>query len=178
MPALKEQKINRQGKKPRRSHKVDRHGRTEVRLGITMTNILVGNEDLSTWDVEELRHGRRRDKNGKFQGRPPTLLPRNLFEELAKRLFGEAQQKLLDMLMPALDALEAIIDGEDISKEDAIRLKAIESVMNRVLGKQPDTVVAAGADKKYQRIERTTIDRDLGDYDDESQVLEATYVED
>lgn len=151
--------------------------RAHIELGVGQTAILLGQEDLSTWDIEELRQGRKRSKQGKFEGRPPKVLAREVYLELVRRVLEEAEQAILDLVLPAIEQLGKIIEGESLDKEDAIRLKAIQEVLNRVLGR-PEQKVALTADTKpYQKVERSLINRDLGEYEDEDPFIEADYTE-
>jgi hypothetical protein len=152
----------------------------QARLDISAahTRILLGLEDLTDWDMEELRHGRRRDRNGRFQGRPPNVLPKNLYDELWKRVLAEGQQKLLDMALPALDALRECLDGAlrdaqgdvvmydghpVVLEVDTGRLRAIQEVLTRVFGKPEQKVIVGSEDKPYQKVERAVIDRSFGE---------------
>lgn len=169
--------------------------RATIELGVEQTAILLGEEDLSTWDTEELRHGRRKSERGRFEGRPPKVIPRVVYLELVDRYLAEAHLAILDQTMPAIRRLAEMIDGYRHDDEgnrvmvegddgktfpipisvDKGQLTAVQEVLVRVLGK-PETKVSVRAEKKgYERIERVEIDRDLGTYDDE--IIDTTAVE-
>lgn len=169
--------------------------RARVQLGVHQTAILMGEEDLSTWDLEELRQGRRRGKSGDFSGRPPKVIPRVVYLELVERLLEEGHLAILDMLRPSLRVLAQMVDGYHHDEHgerklvraddgewhpipfyvDPNQLKAVQEVLTRVLGK-PETKVSVRAEKKpYQQVQRVEVNRDLGTYPDE--VIDVDYTE-
>lgn len=109
-----------------------------VRLGKTSTRILIGVDDLSEWDNEEIRRGRRRDKNGGWQGRDPVVVPMALHQEAIKRTFDEAQELMREGLVPAIKYLTGLVESDDA--EDRDRIKAVSMIMDRVLGKAVERV--------------------------------------
>lgn len=104
--------------------------RAIVRLGTMNTRILTGQEDLSLWDDEELIRGQRKDRNGRFQGKPPTVVPVALHREITRRQMEKAIQLLNENVSEAAEVLVSIIKGMDT--EDKDRLKAIDMLFNRV----------------------------------------------
>ncbi len=113
-----------------------------VRLSENNTNILIGKEDLSSWDDDELIRGQRRNKNGKFGGKPPKVVPKALHDELVKRAMSSAMQLLNTNLVAAVTELTKI--AKSSVAEDKDKLKAIELIMNRVMGKAPDKIEFTG----------------------------------
>lgn len=112
--------------------------RARIYLGKTNTNILVGKNDVSDWTEEELQMGRRQSKNGTFSGRPPVVVPKAVHDELVKRTLNNAQEHMRQNLEGVVEVLVGIATGPGIEPKD--RLKAIGMVMDRVMGKVPDTV--------------------------------------
>lgn len=109
-----------------------------VRLGKTSTDILTGVEDISTWDTEEIRRGRRRDKHGGWMGRSPVVVPMALHQEAIKRTFEEAQELFREGLVPAVKYLTSIIESDDV--EDRDKIKAVGMILDRVMGKAVERV--------------------------------------
>ena len=109
--------------------------RALVRIGKMNTKILTGQEDLSVWSDEELRRGQRKDKNGRWQGRAPLVIPKAIHDELVRRTLDKANELLRDNLVLGVEALVDIIRGQDT--EDKDRLKAIDMLMVRVMGTAP-----------------------------------------
>lgn len=112
--------------------------RARIYLGKTNTNILVGKNDVSDWTEEELEMGRRQSKNGTFSGRPPVVVPKAVHDELVKRTLNNAQEHMRQNLEGVVEVLVNIASGPGIEPKD--RLKAISMIMDRVMGKVPDTV--------------------------------------
>lgn len=112
--------------------------RARIYLGKTNTNILVGKNDVSDWTEEELVAGRRQSKNGTFSGRPPVVVPKAVHDELVKRTLNNAQEHMRNNLEGIVEVLVDIATGPGIEPKD--RLKAIGMVMDRVMGKVPDTI--------------------------------------
>lgn len=140
-----------------------------VRLGKVNTRILAGTEDLSLWSEEELIRGKRRDKNGGWQGKVPEVVPLAVHQELTKRKLREAEETLRDNLVEAVKALVEIVKGKDV--EDKDRLKAIDMVMNRVMGKEP-IKIEVGVENP--------IDEDIADITviyDEDDVIDVDFTE-
>lgn len=104
-----------------------------VRISKVATDILIGAEDLSNWDNEEIRKGRRRDKNGGWQGRNPVVVPMALHQEAIKRTFEEAKEIFNEGLLPAVRYLTSIVEDENVEPKD--KLKAVSMILDRVLGK-------------------------------------------
>ncbi len=116
--------------------------RALVRIGATNTRILTGQDDLSEWTDEELRMGRRRDKNGKLLGVPPKIVPKALHDELIRRTLSAANDMMRDNLEDAVTELCAIAKSEAVEAKD--RLRAISMILDRVMGKSPEKVEISG----------------------------------
>jgi hypothetical protein len=109
-----------------------------VRISKVATDILIGAEDLSEWDNEEIRKGRRRDKNGGWAGRNPVVVPMALHQEAIKRTFEEAKEIFNEGLLPAVRYLTSIVEDEDVEPKD--KLKAVSMILDRVLGKPVEKI--------------------------------------
>lgn len=109
-----------------------------VRLSKCNTDILVGVEDISTWDTEEIRRGRKRDKDGGWRGRTPVVVPMALHQEAIKRTFEEAQELFREGLVPAVKYLTSVVESDEV--EDKDKLKAVSMILDRVMGKAVERV--------------------------------------
>lgn len=127
------------------------HGkeRALVRVGPMNTKILLGEEDLSEWSIEELRAGRRLSKDGTFNGRVPTIVPKALHDELVRRTLSEAERKLRDSLDDAVTALTDLVSDPKVDAKD--RLKAAGMIMDRVMGKGVDKVEVTAELKPWEK---------------------------
>lgn len=110
-----------------------------VWVGKTNAAILAGEVDLSIWTEEELIRGQKRDKNGRWVGRPPKVIPKAVHDELVRRKMSKAHDLLRDNLVAAVEVLVGI--AKDKRAQNSDRLKAASLIMDRVLGKVPDHVV-------------------------------------
>lgn len=100
--------------------------------------ILAGDVDLSSWTEEELIRGQRRNKRGKFHGRPPKIVPKALHDELVKRKLTKAYDLLNESIY---DAVAILIDiAKDDRTDASVRLKAVKEILDRTIGKQPITL--------------------------------------
>lgn len=122
--------------------------RAVVRVGRGGTKVMTGQEDLSEWDDEELRQGRRRGKDGTFVGRKPVIVPKAIHDELVKRTLSKAEALMRDNLIVAVEALTEIVKGEDVEEKD--RLRAIDMIMTRVMGKPVDKHEFTGETPPWQ----------------------------
>ena len=116
--------------------------RAVMRIGATNTRIITGQDDLSDWSDEELREGRRRDRNGAWQGVTPKIVPKALHDELVRRTLTSANETMRDNLEEAVRCLVQLATSEAIEAKD--RLRAISMIMDRVMGKSPDKVEISG----------------------------------
>ncbi len=97
-----------------------------------------GEEDVSLWSDEELTRGQRKDKNGTWVGRPPTVVPKALHDELVRRKMSKAFELLRDNVVAATEVLIQL--ATDPSVDANVRLKAATTIMDRVLGKASERV--------------------------------------
>lgn len=109
-----------------------------VYVGKTNRAILNGTDDLSLWSEEELIRGQRRDKNGRWAGRPPKVVPRQVHDELVRRRMSEAYDLLRDNVVAATKVLVQI--ATDKKADATVRLKAATTILDRVLGKAPERI--------------------------------------
>lgn len=116
--------------------------RKRLHLGVRTSALINGEvNDLHEWDLEELKRGRRRDKNGGFRGRDPLVIPRIVNDEYRRRLYDAVHTEIRDGLLPAAKQLRAISEGTADAKPD--QLRAIHMVLGRGLGKVADAVAPA-----------------------------------
>lgn len=116
--------------------------RAVVRLGISTTRIITGQDDLSEWSDEELRAGRRRDKHGGWMGVEPKIIPKALHDELVRRTLFQSNELMREDLPEAVRMLVKLATSDAVEAKD--RLRAISMIMDRVMGKSPDKVEISG----------------------------------
>lgn len=113
-----------------------------LRLGVTQTAVMTGEDNLEEWDEEELIRGQRKDKNGRFQGRPPKVVAKAIHDELVKRTLNEAKELMRSALVPAVSMLGEIIKDPDASDKD--KLTAATMIIDRMMGKSPEKIEVTG----------------------------------
>lgn len=109
--------------------------RSTVRVAGSTIDIIKDPDQIKDWDDEELERGRRRDKNGRFTGSAPTIIPMECFRELNRRRLAKAQQMMSQGVEPALEALLAIVGNP--RSDDRDRIAAAKILLERGLGKEP-----------------------------------------
>jgi len=119
-------------------HESDTH-RNE--LGIYDEDKLVAEQilDLDEWDNEELIRGYRRNRNGKF-GVAPKYIPREIQQEAFRRLVARGDRTLKKAYLKSIEQLVELVQSADSEK---VRLDAIKTLMERVVGKVADKVLVS-----------------------------------
>lgn len=107
--------------------------------------ILEGTEDLSLWTEEELLRGQRKAKNGRWVGPRPKVVPTAVHQELVQRRMLNAHTLLGENLVKAVQVLVDI--ATDKRADAAVRVKAANTIIERVLGKVPERVHLAPDEK-------------------------------
>lgn len=108
-------------------------GRQLLTVGKGTAAVLNGNDDVSDWDDEELAHGRRRDANGNFTGRPPRLIPHVCWVELKRRQLLDSDSAFGRSV---LNATQYVVDVAEGRQEPIpYRMRACEIILDRFIGK-------------------------------------------
>lgn len=110
----------------------------KIALGKTNLAILSGAEDVSLWSDEELLRGQRKDRNGRWTGRPPKVVPLAVHQELTRRRMSQAYELLREDLGSAVRLLIKVVKDENADTKD--RIKSAELIINRVMGKAPERI--------------------------------------
>lgn len=106
-------------------------GQIEVRLSKNSADILDGNP--SDWTDEELLRGQRKSKRGRWEGKPPQVVPMAVHQELIRRRYFSGEAEIREAVLPAAQYIAAVVRGTE--KADTGRLKACEMVLERFFGK-------------------------------------------
>jgi hypothetical protein len=144
------------------------NNRPTVRVGGTTAAVLAGNDDVTTWDMEELRAGKRRNKNGTFAGPDPAVVPAAVLKELARRVRSQEEVMLIVAGHRALQVLEEIM--MDHNQDGSARVKAATVMLERARGKVPQGIAVMQPPEPMSPMERlarstvvTTTGRPLAD---------------
>jgi len=161
MPRASSEKRSSEASQPKKQPPKVRgkRGGARVQISPAAAGIIYDGDSLDDWDDEELLRGQRRSKNGKFHGRPPVVIPAALHKELTRRRYSRAHDILADSLVDGAQMLRAIVN--DSSAEASDRIRAVELMFNRVLGKPRESVsldLSAESDgPKWQQVVATAI---------------------
>ena len=120
--------------------------RKTLSLGQTNAAILRGEDDVSAWDDEELLRGQRRNKNGKWSGKAPTVVPKAIHDEWLNRRMRAAHDLLQESTLDAIQVLKDVMGDPDA--DAAVRVKAASLIIDRVLGKTPERIDLRADERK------------------------------
>lgn len=95
--------------------------------------------NLDDWDDEELVRGYRRNRSGRF-GTAPKYVPREIQQEIFRRLVSRGERRLRSAYLATIDNLIDLAHNADSEK---VRLEAQKELMNRVIGKVPDRMLVS-----------------------------------
>lgn len=147
--------------------------------GKAVSRVLAGEDDLSSWDEEELIRGQKRNKHGQWPNSPPKIVPKALHDELVKRKLTKAYGLLNESIY---DAVAILIDiAKDEQAESSVRLKAVKEILDRTLGKAPQHVTfEAGGESKLEEAFRLMLVPTTSTSDDivDAEIVEADDEED
>lgn len=89
-------------------------------------------ERVIDWDDEELDRGQRKDKNGRFTGRPPDMIPAVIHEERKRRQLDVLAREVVKAGLPALEALVSIYKNP--KNDERARVAAAKVVLEHARG--------------------------------------------
>lgn len=140
-----------------REEQPDSRPNGKYRLGKRWTQIIQEVADGQyTWDEfveelspEELARGQLKDRNDRFQGRPPALVPRHFQQACLKEIHRRFNEKIQERLLDAVDEMINLSRaGGGMESKD--RAKLLIYLTERVMGPIPKQVVIQGADEPWQ----------------------------
>lgn len=118
--------------------KIKQDGRAALTVGKGTAAVLAGHDDVTLWDDEELAHGRRRDTNGNFTGRPPRLIPHMCWVELKRRQIFDAESTFGQAVAGAAKYLADVAEGR-VNPQPG-RMQACSILFDRFIGKPKESV--------------------------------------
>lgn len=116
----------------------------KVRVQGRMAAFMKGDLTVEDLDDEELARGQFRDANGNFGGRPNKLIPREVQQEMIKRLLARGDELWRSGYNIAIKVHLEI--AADPNNSPADRMKAAQYLIERVAGKTPDRIHIAAED--------------------------------
>lgn len=102
-------------------------------------------EDL---DDEEIRHGRCKDKNGNFSGRPPSNFPRALHDAMHNEFLKRTEETFKPMVEVATNVLLDVALNRRAAAP--ARVQAANILLERGAGKVSDKLVSEVIVKKFE----------------------------
>jgi hypothetical protein len=123
-------------------HAADGRKRTEggyVKLNDKMAKVMSGEIPLSDLDEEELARGQLRNKNGQFSGGATLVVPKAMYAKMTTELFKRADDAMKENIVSAAETLTQIMLSEQADVKD--RMKAAMWLIERVMGKTPETLI-------------------------------------
>lgn len=114
-----------------------------------MRKLVTGEIPVEELDDEELIRGHLRNSSGNFYGKPPSVVPKVLYDKMISEIYRRADERLQKSLLDVVEMFVAIMQSPKIEPKD--RLKAGMWIFERVRGKVPDNVHVS-SDKPFQQI--------------------------
>lgn len=113
-----------------------------------LVQLMSGELNVEDLDDEELARGYPRDRNGNFGGRPPRMIPLILHRQIQKVFFARLEEQMRKALPDAVAMLATIATNP--MSEDRDKLKAIDMVLTRIMGKPPEKVILSTGEKPFE----------------------------
>jgi hypothetical protein len=154
----------------------DRKARVSVNEGTI--SLLENPDQVKEWSDLELMNGYRG-----VRGARPNFIPREVHQELARRIMSRVQLRFLAQLEHAIDMNQAIIDGIEIEMVDGhpiavnvtpVQQRAIQEVIERVMGKAHEQIDVVVDTPAWQRMAARAI---VGSIDQLEDVVEGEVIE-
>jgi hypothetical protein len=130
--------------------------RSQVKYSGRYRDLVEGRLDVEELTTEELAKGKLMDKDGKFRGRPPKFLPRQLVDAMRSEHYKRVNAVLEESLSDMVKTMRAIAKDPDV--DPATRLKAAVYVYERFMGKTPDKVEVVRGDRVQDVVDRIMYD--------------------
>lgn len=148
--------------------------RPRVRVTEQTAALAKGEVPVEEWDKEEVIRGQKRARDGTFRGRPSTLVPRPLYDELRRRTMEEVYEEVRKAAIPAATVLREMVEGK--TEPDPARLRAAQEVLDRFIGKAPQKVEINAGVRPFEKVLTGGIVRDVEE-DDDDDIVDAELVD-
>lgn len=109
-----------------------------------LQQLLTGELKVEDLDDEELARGYPRAEDGSFKGRPPTMIPRIMQDEITRRLLARGQELLKENYLKAMGTLVDIASDPNVDAN--VRTRTAQYVVERLAGKTPERIHVAAED--------------------------------
>jgi hypothetical protein len=113
-----------------------------------IADLLSGVLSVEDMDDEELARGYPKNRNGTFAGRPPKVIPHAVHQRIQREFYKRMEEKMKVALPDALQALADI--ATQPNREDRDKLKAIDMILNRIMGKPLEKIEISSGEKPFE----------------------------
>lgn len=146
-------------RRPERARAPLEHKPKQIHLVLQGRMAMLARGEISVEDMddEEIARMQFRDRNGGWSGQTPAAVPRELIDEMRKEFFKRMNAHLTGMTPSAMHALQQIVNDSKVSASD--RLKAVNMILERTIGKVPDKMEISTGDKPFEVLLSGGIDR-------------------
>lgn len=121
-----------------------------------LAKLISGEMSVEDLDDEELARGYPKDKGGKFRGRPPSVIPKELHDRMVRELIKRGQAMFNQEFHDAIRTLAFIANDPRVNFAD--RYKAAVYLIERVAGKVPDKLELSAEDPWQTIINKIVVD--------------------
>lgn len=121
-----------------------------------LAKLISGEMSVEDLDDDELARGYPKDKGGKFRGRPPSMIPKELHDRMVRELLRRGQAMFQQEFQDAIETLANIATSPTAKESD--RIKAATYIIERVAGKIPEKLELHAADPWQTIIDRIVVD--------------------
>lgn len=150
-------------------------GRAEVKYSARYAALINGELKVEDLTTEELSRGRLADRDGKFRGRPPNFLPRQLVEAMKSEHYRRVNAVLEESLCDMVKTMRDI--ANDQRQDGATRLRAAIYVYERFFGRTPDRIEVSRGDKVDSIVKKIMYDLGESPIEQEIAATEAEMAE-
>lgn len=124
----------------RRVEKPDRVKSRTVSVNPRYEAFITGELTWEDLDDEEIMRGQLRSRDGTFKGRPPAMIPKQFATALMDRQRKFLQTEMAHLVVTAYKTIDEVMRKQHPQPGDGARIQAANLVLQRYLGKIPDTI--------------------------------------
>lgn len=139
----------------------------DLRWEIAKYGEVTGFKPVEEWDLEELAHGKPRNKAGTFAGRGPTWITPDIIRQAKKLLHDKTLSKLAAHTDTAVEVVKKLMTNDDVDDKgrpivDArTKLAAAQFVVEHIIGK-PEKIITVDATDSARQVFAAAIVLDDG----------------
>lgn len=132
----------------------------EVRFTGRMAQLMYGGLSVEELDTDELLKGQLKDRNGRFTGKAPQIIPRQLHDACVRELLKRGEDMVRESFADAINTFRSI--ATDPNADPGARLKAAQYIWERVAGKLPDKVEVRATVAAWQQDIESIVSEEVG----------------